>query len=190
MPNSRIETGGITQEQLESIGGWTTDGNELFAGGGNLLGSTDNFNWYYITNNIRRGGWSTTGERLLIPDINEGDSWFREIPKRKQTFDDFTDYIFRFFMPDNTLYKFSININFVDETKTNWGNFERKITVLRENGNMHLSRVTFPYTETTNKAIEGYWTNFGNEVRFNIKGLALNTITWTAYVNYFGVKSI
>ncbi len=187
MPNSRIETSGTYNlEQLETLGCWVTQGNHLGFGGGNKLGSLDNYTFHFITNNQNRGGFRETGERFLTNPSGNIYSEYRELTKNLVTNDDSEDYIFRFYIPDKTMYKFSIDINYLSEDYLSWGNFERKIVCLRNNLNVTISKPTMNYTESTDKRIEAYWKFYGNELRFNVKGVSATNIVWTAKINYFG----
>lgn len=187
MPNSRIESSGITPQLLDVLGAWTTDGNPIGAGGGNLLGSTDNFGWYFITNNVRRGGWSQTGERLLFVDGVNPNEYFRELPLTKKTYDDFEDYMFRTYLADNTLNRYIIDVMFSSLDGTTHGTFRREIMGLTIGGVSSLLKETTPHTLINDKRIKVGFKLFGRELRFNIKGLN-KQINWSGKITYQGVS--
>ena len=187
MPNSRISTDNeFTIDELDLLGAWVTNGNSLIGGGGNLLGSTDNFGFFFLTNNVIRGGYKNTGERFLRNDSSETYSEYKETTRKLITNDNLEECIFKFFIPTNTIHKFTVNINFLSEDLETWGNFERKITILKTPTEIKMSRPTYIYSESTNHDIKVYYKVVGDELRFYVNGLPSKKVTWTSYINYFG----
>ena len=187
MPNSRIESSFISGDQLEVFGAWTTDGNSLQAGGNNILGSVDNFGWYFVTNNAKRGGWDSFGRRLLFIEGVNSHEFYKEKTVTKKTYDEFLDYVYSVYLPDNALFKFSIDVMFSTLDGLTNGSFRREIIAKTITGVSSVSKEVTPYTQINDKRIEFGFALYGRELRLNIKGLN-EQINWSGKVTYQGVS--
>ena len=191
MPNSRIEAATfLSDEQLELLGAWTTDGNNLLGGGGDLLGSNDNFGWFFITNSIRRGGFFNTGEFFLSTDGLNPDHRAVFKPLRFSTSDETDQTKFTFTIPDNTVYNFNVGLQFRNQAGTSWGRLQRLITVNREGITVTNSDMTYPETERFNADGSNVrWNINGNDIEMIVNGLIAQDLIWTGLIRYQGARN-
>ena len=191
MPNSRIEASNfLSDDQLELLGAWTTNGNNLLGGGGSLLGSNDDFGWFFITNGIRRGGFFNSGEFFL--SINGLNPDHRAVfkPLRFQTVDDSDQVAFSFNIPDLTVYNFNVGVQFRNQDGDSWGRLQRMFTVNREGAVVTSSDQTFPETERFNSdEVNARWTVNGTTIELLVNGLNAENLIWTGLVRYQGVTN-
>jgi len=188
MPNSRIESAFLLDDNiLETLGAWTTDGNNLVGGGGNLLGSNDFFGFNFITNGIVRGGFRDSGEFFLSEgSLNPQSNYIHRI-RNEETNTNVPVTLFSFNIPDNRVFKFHADVNFITEDGLTWGNFERKITARREGILADNSKETFNYTERFgDTSTNAYWERSGNLVELKIKGVTGQPTFFSAMIKYFG----
>jgi hypothetical protein len=188
MPNSRMEIATVLNDDvLEALGAWTTDGNLLIGGGGQLLGSRDFFGFNFITNNIVRGGFRDTGEFFLAEGSLNPQSQYIHQVKNAETNNNTPLTVFQFNIPDNRVFKFHADINFITEDGLTWGNLERKITARREGALADSSKETFNYTERFgDTSIDAYWERSGNLVELKVRGVTGQPTFFSAFIKYFG----
>lgn len=191
MPNSRIEAATfLSDDALELLGAWTTDGNNLLGGGGDLIGSTDNFGFFFLTNSIRRGGFLNSGEFFLATNGSNPDQRAVFKPLRFTT-DDETDQVkFSFTIPDNTVYNFNVGVQFRNANGTSWGRLQRSFTVNREGVLISNTDLTYPETERFNaNGTKTQWIVNGNDVELVVNGLIAEDLIWTGLVRYQGARN-
>ena len=192
MPNSRIETSNfLSDDQLELLGAWTTSGNTLQGGGGDELGSNDNFGWFFITNSIKRGGFFNSGEFFLSQNGSNPDH--RRVSKvlRFQTLDDSDQVEFTFNMPDKTVYHFDATFNYRNQDGTIWGRLRRSILVNREGAILNISPQTFLETERFgNFDTDMNFLINGTTVELTFNGVDATNLIWTGLVRYQGVLNL
>lgn len=191
MPNSRIEASNtLNDDQLELLGAWTTNGNNLLGGGGGLLGSNDNFGFFFITNGIERAGFFNTGEFFLADSAFNPNHRAVFKPLRFQTIDELDQVVFSFSMPTDTVYNFNIGVQFRNEDGANWGRLQRSVTANRVGGVVTLSLETFPETERFNAATSNVrWVLSGTTVQLVVNGLSGTSLIWSGLVKYQGVQN-
>ncbi len=188
MPNSRIESAfSLSQDDIKAIGAWTTDGNNLLAGGGQLLGSLDFFGFNFITNGIVRGGFKDTGEFFVSEGNTNTPTRFHHLVRTLNTFNNSAQTIFSFNLLDNRVFKFHADVNFITEDGLTWGNVERRITARREGALANNTKETFSYTEKEgDTSVNAYWIRSGNLMELKVKGIIGQQTFFSTYINYFG----
>jgi hypothetical protein len=191
MPNSRIESSGIwSEDQLELLGAWTTDGNNLLSGGGNIIGSLDNFPFYFVTNGLRRASFNELGELCLIDSPSNFSSFKREKVKTCETNSDEEVVIHSIYLPDDTLMNFSSKVLYLDRNGISFGTLARDISVLRKGTNMIFSKPTFPITERNGeKASNLSYRQNGSSVEIVVKGILSTNLKWSGQFNYQGTTN-
>lgn len=191
MPNSRIEAAFfVSDEIIEALGAWTTDGNNLIGGGGDLIGSIDDFGFFFLTNSVRRGGFLNTGELFL--QQSQANLDHRNVWKvvRTETNDALDTNAFTFSMPSNTTYKFSASVQYRGDAGTDWGGFERKVMAHRDGGTS-LTEQTFPFTEREgDSGTNARWTVSSNDVSLTLNGIAATNVVWSVIIQYQGILNI
>lgn len=188
MPNSRIETAFFIDDNvLEKAGAWTTNGNHLLGGGGQILGSLDFFGWNMITNGEVRGGFTNDGQFFLSEgNLNSPTRRFHLI-RAIETVNNTPVTIFSFNILDNRVFKFHGDINFITEDGLSWGNVERKVLARREGALVDNTQETTNYTERVgNQSIDAYWKRSGNLMELKVVGVAGQITYFNSFINYFG----
>jgi hypothetical protein len=191
MPNSRIESSGLwSEDQLELLGAWTTDGNNLLSGGGQVLGSLDNFPFYFITNGLRRGGWSESGEFFLCDSFSSPDSYLREKVKKIETLSDEESVAYSIYMPDDTMMNFSFKVLYLNKDGSSFGTLGRDITALRKGSSINFSSETYSVSERKgNKETKTFVRQNGNLVEFGVKGIQATSLKWSCQFKYQGITN-
>ncbi len=192
MPNSRIETAFfLTEDDIELLGAWTTNGNNLLGGGGDKLGSLDNFGFEFITSGIRRGGFLDSGEFYLQQNGANLNSKYVKKPIRFITSDELDFNAFSFLIPDNTTYKFNVELQYRQSGGNIWGGFERKILVNRAGILSTKTLETMPFTERVNSIDTNIeWILNGNTIELNVNGISSSNLVWSGLISYQGILSI
>ena len=91
MPNSRLEIApNLNGDLIEIAGGWVTTGNQLGLGGGNKLGSVDNFGYDFIHNSITRAGISDSGNFFVSENQFFSDRQYHHVMRSVTTNDEST----------------------------------------------------------------------------------------------------
>jgi hypothetical protein len=188
MPNSRIEAAFFLDDNiLEKAGAWTTNGNTLLAGGGDVLGSLDFVGWKMVTSGAIRAGFTNDGQFYLSEGNLNAHSRRYHLIRTQESINNTPLTIFSFNIPDNRVFKFSADVNFITDDGLSWGNVERKMTSRREGALVDNSKETTEYTERFgNKSIEAYWERSGNLMELKVKGLNGQATYFSSYINYFG----
>ena len=189
MPNSRIEAATIINEELlESLGAWTTNGNNLLGGGGQLLGSNDFFGFNFITNGIVRGGFRNTGEFFLAEGSLNPQTQNVSLVRTQTTMDNNPQTIFSFNLLDERVFRFNASIVFTTNDNLSWGSLDRSITARRVAALAENTQETSSYTEREgNTSIDAFWERSGNLVELKVRGLNGQNVFFTGFINYFGV---
>lgn len=187
MPNSRIEAAfRLTTDVIEALGAWTTDGNNLGAGGGDLLGSLDNYPFYFITNGIKRGGFQNTGEFFLTTNNLNPESNHRFKTFRLQTNDDIETVAFSFSLADKTTYFMNAEVVYQASGSAAYGALERKICYNR-NGTSTINKEHSTYTDRVgNLTTNMRWRLTGNTAELVVKGIAATNLIWSGMIRTQG----
>lgn len=188
MPNSRIEAAPFLNDDIiEAAGAWTTNGNNLLGGGGDKLGSLDFVGWNMITSGNVRAGFTNDGQFFLSEGNLNTQSRRYNLIRTAETNNNTPITIYSFNIPDNRVFKFSADVNFITDNGLNWGNVERKVTARREGSLVDNSKESTDYTERFgNKSIDAYWERSGNLMELKVKGLIGQITYFSSYINYFG----
>jgi hypothetical protein len=189
MPNSRIEAAfTLTDDIIETLGAWTTDGNALGVGGDNLLGSTDNFEFFFITNGIRRAGFLANGYRFLqTPGTSTGGhARYRELTFETQTTDATETVVFSHAIADNTNYRYQAHTQFLSQDNSEYGGFQRSI-IARRLTSTTLGKEHAHFTDVTDLNTRSFWRVQTNVMQFVVQGLAATTINWSGMITFQGV---
>lgn len=188
MPNSRIEAANLINDDiLETLGAWTTDGNLLIGGGGNLLGSNDFFGFNFITSGIVRGGFTASGEFFISEGSVNPHTRRHQLIRTGESINNTPITLYSFNLLDDRVFKFHADVNFITEDGLSWGNVERRITARREGSLVNNTKETFSYTERKgDTSINAYWERSGNLMELKVKGVSGQTTFFSTYINYFG----
>lgn len=191
MPNSRIESSGLwSEDQLELLGAWTTDGNNLLSGGGQVLGSLDNFPFFFITNGLRRGGWSESGEFFLCDSYSSPDSFLREKVKKIETLSDEESVAYAIYVPDDTMMNFSFKVLYLSKDGSSFGTLGKDVSCLRKGDTISFSSETNQVTERKgSKVTNSFIRKNGNLVEFVVKGINGQSLKWSCQFKYQGITN-
>lgn len=191
MPNSRIESSGIwSEDQLELLGAWVTDGNNLLAGGGNVLGSNDNFPFYFITNGQRRGGFNELGEFFLCDNPSSFESFLRERVKKIETISDEENVIFSIYIPNDTVMNFFSKVIYLTKDALSFGTIGRDVTCLRKGNVITFTGETMPITERKgNQTTKTFFRANGNAVELVVKGILGTSLKVSGQLKYQGITN-
>jgi hypothetical protein len=191
MPNSRIETSGLwSKKQLELFDIWTTDGNALISGGGNVLGSTDNYPFFFITNGLKRAGFNEAGEFLLCDYLATPETYLKEKVKKIETQSDEEVIPFSIYVPDDTLINFSVKMIYLNKDGSNYGTIARDITCLRKGSTIIFTGETNIITERIgNKSTSLFFRQNVNAVEIVIKGITGLSLKWSSQLKYQGITN-
>ena len=191
MPNSRLEVSPIiTPEIIEALGVWMTTGNNLLAGGGQILGSKDNFGYFFIANDVKIGGFFNSGEFFLSQDELNPDhrAVFKTI--KFETNDDTDQNPFIFTLPNKTIYNFKIGLQFRSANGASWGRLVRTVSANREAGLMDITKNTYPESERVGaNNVETVWEKNGLTVRLKVNGLPATNLKWSGLIQYQGIAN-
>lgn len=191
MPNSRVEiAAAINSDDIENAGGWLTTGNNLGAGGGDRIGSKDNFRWKFITNNIVRGGWDTDGSLYIVENETFPDRELHTLMRSASTNSLTPETLFSFNIPDRRIYSITFDIVYLNELNTNFGRISRSVSFHRDGGALSLSKETSEITEKYgNKGIDANFINLGNELQIQVQGLSGDNIKFSGMIKYHGLRN-
>lgn len=187
---ARIDTKvSLNEGNIGLGGGWVKTGNLLGAGGGDKLGSKDNFGWQMIVSNITYGGFNDDGSFYLTEGTADPDIKFTQLVKQFETIDNTPEIVFSKAITDLRVFKFSFSLVYLSDDGVNWGSFKREILVFRD-GALNKTKETTPYTEKIgNSNISAEYTLTGTTLNVEFIGANASNIKGSCYINFHGIKN-
>jgi hypothetical protein len=185
MPRSRLSQ--FPSSTGPSGAEWLVTGN---INPGHVLGLLSDDSFDIINNSITRGRFRNDGARLLH---SHGDT-FPETSRVEQTIIANTVnavplVIFTFTVPDETVWKFNIDIQARRASGLDRAAYERRVMVYREGGGAILGKLHTTFTDESDSGYDLSWVVSGNDIQLVATGQSGQTLYWSGTVSYQGVKN-
>lgn len=188
---ARIETAAnLNDETIGLGGGWVRTGNILGAGGGDKLGSKDNFGWRMIVANVTKGGFEDDGSFFIANGDANPERRHRQLIRNLTSNSNLPVTIFTKAIEDLTAYQINFSLVYLSDDGINWGTIKRSMTVFRDGGVLNNSKESFILTERVgNKTITAKLEISGTSVSIKFYGLAATNIKGSTHISFHGVKN-